>query len=416
MSPSATENNSGDKFYQNLEELATLKPVSKSILLDREEYQLKWLKYLPAPARTRFEKAGIDLSKGYPVILDPKSIPRFIHEAYEIRNEVFPYIERAIKADPHKRALLSAAKEVQHLTKHLGTEIIGLQLADLDDNQRDELALLVAERVVVFFRGQDLSPQKQLELGKYWGQIERHPQARYVPLPDQSYDDKLQGSGITVIWRKFLNDLNDRKQDFRKEIKNTVFHTDLVHEKQPAGITHLHNDTIPENGGDTIWSSGYAAYDKLSLAFQTFLDGKTAIYRSAHPYLDRDDPLKGPVYIEREHPIIRTHPATGWKSLFVNRAMTTKIVGLEPTESRIVLEYLFGIFEKNLDIQVRFRWQPSKEGFGTSAIWDNRISQHYAVADYDQDNDDRHGTRVSSLAEVPYFDPSSISQRESLGI
>lgn len=391
-----------------------MKPVSKSLLINREEYQLKWLEQLPAPARVRFEKAGIDLSQGYPAIPESNNIPRFVDEAFEIRNEEFPYIERGKHADPNKKALFGAAKEVKNLTKHLGTEIIGLQLSDLDDKQKDELALLVAERVVVFFRDQDLSPQKQLELGNYWGQVEKHPQARYVPLPEQYLDNKLEGSGITVIWRKFLNDLNDRKPDFRKEVSNTLFHTDLVHEKQPAGITHLHNDSIPRIGGNTVWSSGYAAYDKLSPAFQKFLEGKKAIYRSAHPYLDRTNPLKGPVYIEREHPIIRTHPATGWKSLFVNRSMTTRIVELEPVESRVILEYLYGVFEKNLDIQVRFSWQPIKEGFGTSAIWDNRVSQHYAVGDYDSNNDDRHGTRVSSLAEVPYFDPSSKSQREFL--
>lgn len=96
--------------------------------------------------------------------------------------------------------------------------------------------------------------------------------------------------------------------------------------------------------------------------------------------------------------------------------LSIKIVGLEAEESRVILGYLFSVFERNLDIQVRFCWQPTAEGFGTSAIWDNRISQHYAVGDYDHDNDDRHGTRVGSLAEIPYFDPLSKSQRESLGI
>lgn len=289
------ENISNINIDRSLKDLSTLKPVSKSLLVNREEHQLKWLEQLPAPARVRFEKAGIDLSQGYPPIPESKNIPRFVDEAFEIRNEEFPYIERGKHADPNKKSLFGAAKEVKHLTKHLGTEIIGLQLSDLDDKQKDELALLVAERVVVFFRDQDLSPQKQLELGKYWGQVEKHPQARYVPLPEQYLDNTLEGSGITVIWRKFLNDLNDRKPDFRKEVSNTLFHTDLVHEKQPAGITHLHNDTIPRIVGDTVWSSGYAAYDKLSPAFQKFLEGKKAIYRSAHPYLDRTNPLKGPV-------------------------------------------------------------------------------------------------------------------------
>ena len=90
---------------------------------------------------------------------------------------------------------------------------------------------------------------------------------------------------------------------------------------------------------------------------QRFLDGKTAIYRSAHQYLDRNDPLKGPKYVEREHPIVRTHPVTGWKYLFVNRGMTVRIVGLLPEESDLILNYLFSIIETNRDIQVRWSWQ-----------------------------------------------------------
>lgn len=78
---------------------------------------------------------------------------------------------------------------------------------------------------------------------------------------------------------------------------------------------------------------GYGAYDKLSPAFRAFLDGKTAIYRSAHAYIDRENPGAGPKYVEREHPIVRVHPATGWKSLWVNRAMTVRIVGLDKPES-----------------------------------------------------------------------------------
>ena len=94
--------------------------------------------------------------------------------------------------------------------------------------------------------------------------------------------------------------------------------------------------------------------------------------------------------------------------------MTVRIVGLNPEESRILLEYLFGVFEKNLDIQVRFNWK-SKPGLGTSALWDNRISQHDAVWDH-EGQEARHGTRVTSLAEIPFFDKNSKSQRESLGL
>lgn len=137
-----------------------------------------------------------------------------------------------------------------------------------------------------------------------------------------------------------------------------------MHELHPAGITHLHNDTVPEVGGDTLWASGYAAYSKLSPEFRKIIDGRQAIYVSAHTYLDRDDPTAGPKHIERVHPIVRVHPVTGWKALWVNRAMTKSIVGLDKAESDLILGYLYDVFEKNVDIQVRFRWTA-----GTSAIW-----------------------------------------------
>lgn len=377
--------------------------------------QLEFLDKLPAPTRKRLEKYGIDLSKGYPKIPERSEIPTFLDEAFAIRNKEFKNEERGKFADPEKKALFGAATEVINLTKHIGTEIVGVQLSDLSDKQRDELALLVAERVVVFFRNQELSPQKQLEIGEYWGQVERHPQAPHVPLPPRENSEEwAQGSGISVIWKRFSAEHYGVNKGF-KAVANS-WHTDLVHEFQPAGLSHLHNDTIPKVGGDTAWSSGYAAYDKLSPSLQQFLDGKTAIYRSAHKYIDRENPLKGAKSIEREHPLVRTHPVTGWKTLFVNRSHTARIVGLEPAESDLILEYLFSIFEKNLDIQVRFNWQPTKEGFGTSAIWDNRISEHNAIPDYDYQTDERHGTRVVTLGDVPHFDPKSKSQREALGL
>ncbi|GMM33291.1 sulfonate dioxygenase [Saccharomycopsis crataegensis] len=374
------------------------------------------LKLLPESARKRFAESGIDISKGYPERPNKSDVPVYVDEAYQVRNQDYPYVERAKNADPEKKALFSAATEVKHLTRSIGTEIVGLQLEDLTDQQKDELALLVAERCVVFFRDQKLTPQKQLELGRYWGQVEEHPQTPHVP----GYP------GITSIWvdyrrKKGLNLTfeNNNWVGFNRSFGsgggNQVWHTDLVHEHQPAGITHLHNDTIPEVGGDTCWLNGYAAYDKLSPELRKFLDGKQAIYHSAHAYIDRNDPFSGPKNVERAHPLIRTHPATGWKSLFVNRGMTRRIVGLNPVESDLILNFLFDLCEKNYDIQCRFNWKPSKPGYGTSAIWDNRVSQHKVVWDH-EGTEPRHGTRVTSLAEVPYFDKNSKTQREALGL
>ena len=166
----------------------------------------------------------------------------------------------------------------------------------------------------------------------------------------------------------------------------------------------------PPVGGDTLWSSGYAAYEKLSPDFRKIIDGKYAVYRSAHTYLDKNDPQAGPKYIERAHPLVRVHPATGWKALWVNRAMTSHIVGLDRAESDVILNYLYDVFEKNVDIQVRFRWTPS-----TSVLWDNRITQHNASWDYGGAYP-RHGTRVTALGEKPFFDAAAPTRREALGL
>lgn len=126
---------------------------------------------LPGPTRKRLEKAGIDLSEGYPY---RPARPLYLDDVYKIRDYDREHVDPGSRADPEKKALLSAAKEVIHLTAHIGTEIVGLQLKDLTAQQKDELGLLIAERSVVFFRDQDISPQQQKELGEWFGEIEVH--------------------------------------------------------------------------------------------------------------------------------------------------------------------------------------------------------------------------------------------------
>ncbi|EFQ31073.1 TfdA family Taurine catabolism dioxygenase TauD [Colletotrichum graminicola] len=350
---------------------------------------------LPESTKTRLEKAGVDLSNGYPY---RPSRPLFLDDAYNIRNKEREYIDAGSRADKSKKNLLGAATKVTDLTAHIGTEIEGLQLKDLTTEQKDELALLIAERSVVFFRDQDLSPQQQKELGAYFGEVEVHPQVPQVPGV----------LGVSVIWPDLM--ATERKPNFRNPGGASRWHTDLVHERQPAGITHLHNDTVPPVGGDTLWASGYSAYEKLSPDFRKIIDGKYAIYKSAHTYLERNAPEDGPKHIERAHPLVRVHPATKWKSLYVNRSYTTQIIGLDKAESDVILNYLFDVYERSVDIQVRFKWTPN-----TSALWDNRITIHNASWDY-EGNHPRHGTRVTSLAEKPYFEPDAPTRREALGL
>ncbi|EGR44816.1 uncharacterized protein TRIREDRAFT_69529 [Trichoderma reesei QM6a] len=343
---------------------------------------------IPARARERLLKAGIDLSNGYPY---RPSRPLYLQDVYKIRSTDRKHVDAGARADKSKKNLFAAASKITDLTANIGTEIEGLQLNDLTPEQRDELALLIAERSVVFFRNQDLSPQQQKELGEWYGDIEIHPQVPQVPGV----------AGVTVIWPDLQ--ATERPANFRNPGGASRWHTDLVHEHQPAGITHLHNDTVPPVGGDTLWASGYGAYEKLSPNFRKIIDGKYAVYRSAHPYLDRDDPEAGPKYVERTHPLVRVHPATGWKALWVNRAMTDRIVGFDKAESDLILNYLFDVYEKNVDIQLRWKWTP-----GTSVLWDNRWD--YAG------KHPRHGTRVTSLAERPFFDPNAPTRRQALGL
>lgn len=133
---------------------------------------------LPPNSRKRLEDAGINLSEGYPY--RPLK-PLYLDDVYKIRSEDREYVERGAKADKQKKALLSAATEVIDLTTHIGTEIKGLQLKDLTDQQKDELALLIAERSVVFFRDQDITPQEQKALGEYYGEIEVHVSQFFKP-------------------------------------------------------------------------------------------------------------------------------------------------------------------------------------------------------------------------------------------
>lgn len=396
-----------NKYYSKETKLSTSQLTAITIpLVNAQKIDIhdNDIDLLPATTRARLEKYGIDLSKGYPY--RPQELPLFLDETYKIRNEPNRnWVDRGINADPEKKALFAKVTEVKPLTKYLGTELVGLDLSSLNEQELDELALLISERVVVAIRDIDLSPQKHLELGYFFGSdVEKHPlQAQALP-------------GITVVWHKYNR--GGGLVSYVKGTQASLNHQDLSHEVNAAGITHLHLDSVPSIGGDTLYYSGYAAYDKLSKPFQEFLDGKTGVYKSAHRYYDREDPLSGPKHIEREHPLVLTHPVTGWKSLNYNPAHTVRIKSLEPEESKLILDYLNDVYTKNLDIQTRISWQPTTVGLGTSVIWDNRISQHAAIADYNDtwEGPVRHAHRVTSLTKPSYFDPASKSQREALGL
>lgn len=151
--------------------------------------------------------------------------------------------DRGHNADPEKKALLSAASKVIQLTPAIGTELRGVDLRQLSDEQKDQLALLVAERGVVFFRGQDLNIQEQLHLGRHFGPLHKHAT---TPLPKEEGLEEVH-----VVY----ND-GSRRADTTAFSKIELWHSDVTYELQPPSTTSLKLYTAPDVGGDTLWSSG----------------------------------------------------------------------------------------------------------------------------------------------------------------
>lgn len=244
------------------------------------------------------------------------------------------------------------AEKIFDVTPHIGTEIHGIQLNKLTDQQKDDLALLVAERGVVFFRKQDINVHEAIELGKHYGPLHVHNTFGHPPnLPE-----------IHVVYF----DTKTPKELFNYRNPGDGWHADVSYEKQPPGLTVLKIDWLPEVGGDTLWSSGYAAYDRLSPAWKKFVEGLEAVHSGEEQVVEAHK--AGHVHrresYEAVHPVVRTHPVTGWKALYVQPGFTRRIVGLTRRESNAVLNFLFNHIESGYDFQVRFRWEED-----SVAVW-----------------------------------------------
>ncbi|KAJ7650086.1 hypothetical protein FB45DRAFT_974154 [Roridomyces roridus] len=292
--------------------------------------------------------------------------------------------DRGLLADPAKKNLFGAATKVKNLTPAIGTEILGVDLRQLSGAQKDELALLVAERGVVFFREQDIDIHQQLDLARHFGPLHKHAT---TPIPRNGLEE------VHIVY----NDAS-RRPDPSTFSKIELWHSDasVTYEIQPPSTTSLKVITGPEYGGDTLWSSGYALYSSFSPGFQKYLEGLSAVHsavaqaegaRAAGLHVRREP-------IETIHPVVRVHPATGWKSIYVNPGFTRRIVGLPKAESDAILSLLFHQISENPDFQVRFHWEK-----GSIAFWDNRIVTHSATFDFWPAT--RHALRATPHGEKP---------------
>jgi len=261
---------------------------------------------------------------------------------------------------------MSAGITVSRVTPALGAIVEGVALRDeLTRQTVDELNALLIEHQILFFRGQPLTPHQQCRFAAYFGELHIHP--IYPVLPDLPE--------IMVL---------DTHGDFLPD--NDNWHTDVTFTQTPPMAGILAAKQLPSAGGDTLWSSNLPAYEALSDPMKRMLEGLTAehsVVKSFPAGRWGADPAFKERY-ERAvakhppvtHPVIRTHPVSGRKALFVNEGFTTRIHELASRESDALLNFLYAHAARP-EFTLRWQWRVDDVAF-----WDNRITQHYAVADY----------------------------------
>ncbi|CAE6492723.1 unnamed protein product [Rhizoctonia solani] len=294
-----------------------------------------------------------------------------------------PVTERGTLADPAKLNLLKDDVKVRNLTPAVGAEVTGLDLRQLTDAQKDELALLVAERGAVFLRNQPASIHELLDLGRYYGPLHKHPTTGVPKEP-----------GLEEVHVVYAD--KSRRPDVSAYTRFELWHSDVTYEIQPPGTTIFKVLVSPEHGGDTLWSSGYSLYSSLSPYLQSYLENLSAVHsgvkqaegsRAAGGHVRREP-------VETVHPLVRVHPATGLKSVFVNAGFTRRIIGVPKAESDAILSFLFHQIAENPDFQVRWHWEDNDV-----VLFDNRIVTHAATFDFFPAQ--RHALRVTPHAERP---------------
>ena len=243
----------------------------------------------------------------------------------------------------------------------LGAEISGLDLKDSSEENWNVINQLLLEHKVLFFRNQNISAEEQINFAKRFGPLEKHV---YVKGRDQ-YPE------IIRIIKK-----PDEKQQWGE-----TWHTDVSYNSKPTKVIILRSIKIPPVGGDTMFSNMELAYETLDNDLKEKIKDKKAVHSSlgAAAFVDAYKGMEGNGNLDEYsniHPIVRTHPETGKKILYVNSMYTKRIEGLDESESSKLLKELFA-HQERLDLTCRFKWTEN-----AVAIWDNRSTQHQGLTDF----------------------------------
>ena len=276
---------------------------------------------------------------------------------------------------------LSKEINVKPYAPNIGGVITGVDLSkDISDYEQNFIKEAFHKYQVLFFQEQlEISPENHIKLGKCFGDLHIHPAAPKMKSFPEIFEIHTHKDS------KISNGAED-------------FHSDVSCDTEPPLGTMLQLHILPQYGGDTMFSNMYMAYDSLSKPMQNFLNGLRASHESEHFYRNRYekqdqlDPKKK--YPSAIHPIVRTHPETKKKALYINKFFTTRIEGLSKQESKLILEFLFNHCEKT-DFQIRYRWNKNDMAF-----WDNRCTLHKAIWDYHPM--ERKGRRVTIRGTIPF--------------
>jgi len=270
---------------------------------------------------------------------------------------------------------------VKPFAPNLGAVITGIDLSNsISDTEIGIIKDAFHKFQVLFFQNQsEILPQNHIALGQYFGDLHIHPAAPKMKNYPEIFEINTDKNS------KIANGAED-------------FHSDVSCDIEPPLGTMLQLHVLPECGGDTMFANMYLAYEALSKPMQVFLGGLKASHESEHFYKGRYQ-NKNEVDMNQEypsaiHPIIRTHPETEKKAIYVNKFFTTRIEGLADQESKLILDYLFCHIEKT-EFQIRYKWNKNDMAF-----WDNRCTIHKALWDYFPN--ERKGRRVTIKGSVPY--------------
>jgi taurine dioxygenase len=261
--------------------------------------------------------------------------------------------------------------QVTRLAGALGAEVRGFSIAEATEEDVEAVKQLLLKHLVLFFPDQHPDVDTHVKFGRYFGKLEGHPNLKN---PETEHPELFElaatHGGVADEW-----------------------HTDITFQEQPALMSILHMVQCPETGGDTMWASLYQAYDELSAPMKDLCDGLTAL----HDALPHNRPEKMTI-----HPVVRVHPETGRKALYVNEHFTRRIVEMNATESEVLLNYLTR-WVTNPRFTVRYHWTK-----GTVAIWDNRCTQHFVLNDFEGERIIHRVTVMGDTvdgAEPPRWEP-----------